>query len=135
MPKGRITKLNPKTQKKICDALRAGNTRTASAAYAGIGMTTFHVWMDKGRRAKSGIHRDFRDAVEKAEADAEVRHVAIITKASEKSWQAAAWWLERRRHKDWRQRKDVDHGGQGGGAVPVRVVIGGPAPGGDGDDQ
>ena len=82
MPKGRITKLNPKTQKKICDALRAGNTRTASAAYAGITLATFCAWMDKGRKAKSGIHLDFLEAVQKAEADAEVRHVAIITKAS-----------------------------------------------------
>ena len=35
-------------------------------------------------------------ALKKAEAECKVARIATILKASEKSWQAAAWWLERR---------------------------------------
>ncbi len=38
----------------------------------------------------------FSVALKKAEAECKVARIATILKASEKSWQAAAWWLERR---------------------------------------
>ena len=38
-----------------------------------------------------------------------VRNVAIIQKAANTKWQAAAWWLERKRSEDWSQNKDVLH--------------------------
>jgi hypothetical protein len=45
---------------------------------------------------------DFADAVQKAESDAEVRMVAEIAQAARGgTWQAAAWWLERRRPLDY----------------------------------
>src|SRR5262245_33802985 len=42
-----------------------------------------------------------------AEAHTVVRNVAIIQKVAWKTWQAAAWWLERRRGEDWGQRSDL----------------------------
>jgi transposase len=109
---GRPTKYSPEVEKKICDALRAGNTRKASCGYAGIGETTLATWLadpDFG---------DFGEAVKKAESDAEVRNVAIIQKASDKSWTAAAWWLERRRKDDWAVKQEMKHEGE----VTVKVV-------------
>jgi len=51
----------------------------------------------------------FRNAVETAEAAAEVARVRQVAKAGEDgSWQAAAWWLERRKHEDYAQRSKVD---------------------------
>jgi hypothetical protein len=51
----------------------------------------------------------FAQAVEKAEADAEVRAVATVLKAAQKgTWQAAAWWLERRRPADYGLRGRLD---------------------------
>jgi transposase len=91
---GRPTKRTPETEKRLLDALRAGNTRRASCAYAGISDETFANWCKR--------FLEFLEAVEKAEADAEVRHVANIAKAAgEGVWTASAWWLERRRPKDW----------------------------------
>jgi hypothetical protein len=86
----------------LLSALRAGNTRRAAAAHAGIDHATFYRWL--------ADEATFRDAVEKAEAeaDAEVRNVAIIAQAAPRSWQASAWWLERRRHDDYGQRKSID---------------------------
>lgn len=84
----------------VLEALRAGNTRRAAAAYAKIDQNTFYRWLDKGT---------FRDDVEKAEADAEVRALAIIIRAAQGgTWQAAAWWAERRRPDDYGRRDKLD---------------------------
>ena len=89
----RKTKYNPELLDKICSALRAGNTRKASAEYAGITEETFYQWMKH--------NLSFLSAIKKAEADAEVSAVAIIKKAMPETWTAAAWWLERRKPNDY----------------------------------
>lgn len=54
---------------------------------------------------------EFLDAVKKAEEEAVVRNVAIINKAASTSWQAAAWWLERRRPADFSIKQLQEHSG------------------------
>lgn len=80
----------------IVSALRQGNTRRAACASANVASPQLYRWMDKSDA--------FRSAVEKAEAEAEAAAVKVIRDAMPKSWFAAAWWLERRRHEDWRKR-------------------------------
>lgn len=90
----RPSKFTPDRVERILTALRAGNTRMAAAAYAGVHRDTLADWMAR--------HSAFSADVQKAEADAEVRHVANIAKAAQDgNWTASAWWLERRRHQDW----------------------------------
>jgi hypothetical protein len=81
-------------------ALTAGNTRRAACAYAGVSEDAFAAWL--------GRYADFADAVKKAEAQAEVKMVATVVQASTKQWQAAAWWLERRRADDFSRRDKVE---------------------------
>ena len=50
----------------------------------------------------------FRASVERAEGEAEATFTVIVAEAAVKSWQAAAWWLERRKHSDYAQRSVVD---------------------------
>jgi transposase len=107
----RPTKRTPERETRLLEALRAGNTRRASCAYAGIDQDTLANWLRRWS--------DFSDAVEKAEADAEIRNVAIIQKAASETWQAAAWWLERRRPAEYRQRQEVT--GADGGALKIIV--------------
>ena len=120
--RGQPTKLTAAVQNKIVNALAAGNTRTASAAYAGIHYSTFCNWITDGEKAKSGKYFDFFDAIKKAEAAAEVSNVATIKKHAADNWQAAAWWLERRRHKDWMKIERQEQTGEGGGPVEVLVT-------------
>lgn len=90
----RPTKYTPEREGTIVEALAAGNTRRAAARLAGIDQGTLENWMRR--------YAGFSAAVEKAEADAEVRHVANIARAADGgTWTASAWWLERRRHQDW----------------------------------
>src|ERR1051326_7638986 len=96
---GRPTKKTPAVEKRILQALKNGNTRTAAAGAGGITKETFYTWM--------ADFSDFSDAIKKAEAEAEGAHVAIVRQAGvDGQWQASAWWLERRRNEAW-GRKDL----------------------------
>jgi hypothetical protein len=86
-------------QEKVLQALKAGNTRRAAAAYAGVGHETFYRWLES---------ETFRDAVTRAEAHAEVSWETGVAAAGKKDWRALAWLLERRFGQDWRERKDVN---------------------------
>jgi len=105
----RRTKLTDRTKEDIVKALRAGNSRRDSALYAGVSETTFYSWMARGREGEP-LYAEFLEAVEKAEAQSVVRNVAIIQRAAEETWQAAAWWLERKRPDDWGRRQRMDIG-------------------------
>ena len=107
MPTGRPSILTPDVQRRLCEAVGAGNTRHDAAEYAGIGESTLRAWVAKGKRQRRGKFRVLLAAVKKAEADAVVRNVAIIQKAASKTWQAAAWWLERKRANDWSAGRDL----------------------------
>ena len=108
---GKTTKYNDETITHITQALRAGNTRRASCSYAGISEDTFANWL----RDRS----EFAESIKKAEADAEVRNVAIIQRAADTTWQAAAWWLERKHKAEWSSR--VEQTGADGS--PVKVIV------------
>ena len=115
---GRKTKLTPEVQDLICQAIRAGNYARVAAAYAGITEATYYNWLKRGETAKSGLYFDFFEAVKKAEADAQTRNVAIIQQAAKKTWQAAAWWLERKFPNDWgKQVQEQAHTGE----IVVRI--------------
>jgi hypothetical protein len=106
----RPTKLTPQVSERILSALRAGNYRKASALSAGISEQTFHRWMKRGEEAKSGIHRDFCEAVKRAEADAEVHAVAVLRKEiAGGDWRAAIAYLERRHADGWRRQQTIEH--------------------------
>lgn len=107
-------------RERVCTALAAGNTRRAACAFAGISEDTLANWLRR--------HSDFAEAVKKAEGDAEVRNVAIISRAAQQgTWQAAAWWLERRYPHDYgRSVQEVQHSGtidtRHSGTLEIRAV-------------
>lgn len=119
---GRNTILTPEVQERICQALKAGNTRRASALFAGIAESTFYLWMDKANKAINAdeerendvLYVEFMEAVARAEADCEVWHVANVRKQAEDDARLSLEWLARRKPKDWspHQRTDVTSGGQ-----------------------
>jgi transposase len=120
---GRPTKLTPEVQDKIVTALRAGNYQETAATYAGISVPTFYRWMEQGATPDADvIYREFREAVEKAKADAEVRDVALIDRAAaDGNWQAAAWKLERKFPNRWGRVNRTEVTGADGGALKVEV--------------
>lgn len=111
----RPTKYEPTRVKRIVDALSDGNTRRLGCAYGGITEDTFANWLAR--------YPDFSDAIKRAEADAEVRHVANIARAAQEgTWTASAWWLERRHPQDWGRKDRVEHSGDAERPIVVRTI-------------
>lgn len=116
----RPSKRSPERVERICDALRSGNTRRAACLLAGIGEATFFRWLNEDQ--------EFRETVERAEAQAEARFVAQVESAAlGGTWTAAAWWLERRRPADYARRDKVDSrvelSGPNGGPVETVATL------------
>lgn len=65
------------------------------AAYIGVTPSTFCHWRNN---PKTENQRQLSQALKKAEADAKAAMLTAIQKAAvePKTWQAAAWWLERK---------------------------------------
>jgi transposase len=134
---GRPLKLNQEIQDKICDAIRAGNYIETASAYAGVSKDSLYRWLKRGAREKQRLEKDskakvdkkealfvrFSDAIEKALADAEVRDVALIGKAAEDQWQAAAWRLERKFPNRWGRRVALEHSGKEGSPINIKQEV------------
>jgi hypothetical protein len=86
--KGRKSKYSPQMSAALCQWLKKGCSYKDACAMEGISYETFRTW----EKEKSV----FSVALKKAEAECKAARIATVLKASEKSWQAAAWWLERR---------------------------------------
>jgi transposase-like protein len=97
---GRHSKLTEPRVEAVLLALEMGCTRRAAAGAAGIHHSTLYEWINNDPT--------FSDEVEKAEDKAEATYLAAVANAVPKSWQAAAWWLERRKHQDYAQKVRVD---------------------------
>lgn len=98
--RGRPSKYTPEAHASICDRLRAGCTRRAAQQSVGIDDNTFYRWLEKP---------GFRDAVVRAEADAETRATVALVKGfsgADGDWRAAESWLKRRRRDDWGDKVD-----------------------------
>ena len=88
MQAGRKTKYSPQMQAALCRWLKKGCSFKDACAMEGISYETFRIW-----QTEKSV---FSVAIKKAEAECKVARIQTILKASDKSWQAAAWWLERR---------------------------------------
>ena len=91
--RGRPTKYTPEIVVKLCKWVQEGNCFKDACAREGIHYDTFNEW----RRQYS----DFSDAIKRAEVICKGNLIQIILKTGEKSWQAAAWFLERRYPKEF----------------------------------
>jgi len=134
MGKGAKSKLTEARIQAICKAIEIGMTQERAATLAGISKDTFYRWKSTGEKAKSGLYLTFSDSLKKANVVAEVRHLNnilkhamggskivetrtttsangsvtnIITKKEALgSWQASAWYLERK-HPDMYGRNRI----------------------------
>jgi len=84
---GRKPKYSPHMQAALCRWLKKGCNYKDACAMEGISYETFRTW-----QTEKSV---FSVAIKKAEAECKVARIQTILKASDKSWQAAAWWLER----------------------------------------
>ena len=110
-PKGRRPRSTPEQRKQLVELVAAGNYLSAAARAVGMPWRTVMEWMQRGRETGKEPYGSFFLAVREAEAKAEVRDVALIRLAARNTWQAAAWYLERKYPDRWGRRDVVKHDG------------------------
>jgi len=91
-------KYSKEKTKEICKYLEQGLNRTDVVILADICYDTFLEWMKKP---------EFSEAIKKAEVKCKKFHIDIIKKAAEKTWTAAAWWLERKYKDEFALRHEI----------------------------
>lgn len=92
---GRPAKITqPGIQEKVLEALAFGATRRGACGWAGISEDSFARMLKK--------ICGFAEQAKRAEHKAEARFVGFIARAAHAgTWQAAAWWLDRRLPQDY----------------------------------
>lgn len=93
-----LPKINDETIAALIRLVSSGVPYETAADSVMITDRTLYKWLRRGRAStkKTCPYRQLVQGLKKAHADAITRNVAIIQKAAQKTWQAAAWWLERR---------------------------------------
>lgn len=103
---GAPQKLTIEIQDAVVQSIRAGNYLKVACAAAGIGVSTLNQW----RRDERKQFAAFAAAVDEAIAYAEQRNVALIQRAAVTTWQAAAWYLERKHRDRWGKEQPRNSG-------------------------
>jgi transposase len=106
-PVGRPATLTPEKQEKIFTAIRAGNYRDVAARWAGVPLRTFRRWCQRGRKAKSGVFKEFWHALLEAEQSAEILMVGLVVRAAKINAKHAEWWLERKFPDRWGRERNI----------------------------
>ena len=137
---GRPLKLTKELQDRVCSYLRAGNYIETACKAAGIVKETLYRWLKRAAAGDGEPFEGFREAVEAAQAQAEVRGVALVSKAGQEDWRAAAWMLERKFPKRWGtiQRHEIglsDEDKQETAATILSAFYGGGDEAGDGSSS
>jgi hypothetical protein len=127
-----LARVDSKKLKEVCDLIEAGNFATTACLALGVSKATFYHWQNLGEKHreenKKTMYVDFLDAIEKASAKAEAKHVANIAKAGmgyviketdnhtiiqerktgriyktfvKGDWKASAWLLEKLHRERW----------------------------------
>lgn len=107
----------PEIVEIICKSIEDGNGQIDSANLAGIAAGTYFRWLNE--------HSEFKDAIKKAQtiglASVRDKMLKVIDKAaSDGTWQAAAWRLERQMPDEFSRKERIDN--RHDGEVRIKVA-------------
>ena len=106
-------KYNQNIVDEICKYIKQGMTQKDAAILADINELTFYRWKKK--------YVSFASALKKAEMECKNRNIVIIQKAAITTWQAAAWFLERRYFDEYGIRQKIS----GDANNPITIMVNG----------
>jgi len=70
--------LNAETIERICESIRIGMNFKTASANAGVGESTFHLWMKKARETGRRPYQDLLEAITRAEQEAKLYYIDKI---------------------------------------------------------
>lgn len=128
--------INADRVKTLIASLKNGAYIETACTYAGIGSSSVYRWLERGRaeneRLEEGEKPDANEtpyweiweSIEKARSEATLRNITLIqSAASDGSWQAAAWFLERTNPRLYGRRNYNEVTGADGGAVQLGISV------------
>ena len=105
----RPTILTEELTDSLCLLLRHGHYIDTACALAGVHKQRVYEWLAKADEPEAKeAYIVFADSIKKARAEAEHVSLGVIRDAGEKSWQAAAWYLERTQPDKYGQKTRTD---------------------------
>lgn len=117
---GRPSKFTPERRQRIIAAIKAGNYYDTACKYAGVTYQTFNQWRIRGQQADHKDPEDlseedldylaFYEALNEAEAQAEMVAVMRWREQMPNDWKAAKDFLARRHPERWGQKVEVTVG-------------------------
>lgn len=119
----KFSKYSEEIVKEICTYIENGSSLKDAANLSGIGESTLALWRsedgygDTKNPLTQKQRLDLLDAIKKAEAKNKEKHIQNIETASAKSWQASAWWLERKYKDEFAVRSE--HTGKDGESLQI----------------
>ncbi len=93
------SKATQKTIDVILSAIADGLTQRDASILAGISEDTLSLWKKDS---------DFSEQMRQKQIEFKLGHIRVIKKASEKSWQASAWLLERKFKEEFSLKTKMD---------------------------
>jgi len=108
-------KYNKEIVEGICKLVRSGVFNKDAAECNDISEETFYNWQRPelpNGKPNPEYHPEFSVSLKKAEAERKKNFILAIALASTKSWQAAAWYLERVYNEQFARREIKDHKGK-----------------------
>lgn len=101
-------KLTPALQAELVKVLAIGNYVETACRYVGLKPATFWDWMKKGQDEGSGVYWEFREAMLRAEAQAEVAAIASVRRHFDRDPRAALEFLARKYPTKWGRNSSVE---------------------------
>ena len=94
---GRKTRCTAALCREAEKAALLGLSYPLIAQFVGVSHTTIYNWIDRGKRERTGIFREFIESIKRGEGKCAALNMATIQKAARGGqWTAAAWVMERR---------------------------------------
>jgi hypothetical protein len=121
---GRPSKLTPQTVASLALAIKNGSTIEDACLVAGIDRKSFWTWRERAEKGEKEF-AEFLHIIKKAELEDKTWHISNIRTHAARSWQASAWYLERRWPSEYGRREAIDPNyGQDAGAVKLIIEDG-----------
>lgn len=117
---GRPDRLTKERHERIVQLIRNGVYIQTACEANGIGTSTYYRWLENADNPDADPkYREFREAITRARAEAEARHVLHVEQAARTDWKAAAWFLERSFPTRYGRQQRIEHTGADGGAITL----------------
>ena len=123
--RGAKSKLTEELIEKARKYVSEGHYANVVMQYLNISDYTYYEYLKRGKEdeeaGRDTLFSKFSNAIKEGEAQAEMRHLQNILKtAQEGTWQASAWYLERKHKNRWSLKHEIEH--QGENIIKVRIT-------------